>query len=338
MEVDGLAFAKAVFMSANKSHLWTEQELEERFSTEMTSEEYQNAIRKLLAETFTGRHFGLMLTSDPSADHDEIFVKLSIPRHNNTIDRYAGNLSYHMPLNDASYARIHKKVKKDADLNLTRAFAEFFPEHKDSFEPFREIDYVRLLKARLDKYINLNALGSQGVVTEHFVPHNYTEVQSMCETWANAQTWYRIPTHDNDDKIRNYFGEEVAWMFVWNVHYVRWLCVPATIGGIMYFRMFLPIVLQHEILVGYAILMALWCTLFNSFYDRRETRIQHRWGMHDHIALATLFARNDYVPALKDSWQVVFFPIVGDILGLLTVGLSVGGMIAIDRYVTESYF
>lgn len=338
VQVDGLACAKAVFMSANKSHLWTEQELEERFSTEMTSEEYQNTVRKLLAETFTGRHFGLMLTSDPSADHDEIFVKLSIPRHNNTIDRYAGNLSYHMPLNDASYKRINKKVKKDADLNLTRAFAEFFPEHKDSFEPFREIDYVRLLKARLDKYINLNALCSQGVVTEHFVPHNYTEVQAMCELWANVWTWYRIPTHDNDDKIRNYFGEEVAWMFVWNVHYVRWLCFPASCSALVYFRMLLPTVLQHEIAVAFAVMMALWSTLFNTFYDRREKRIMHRWGMHDYTPLATLFARNDYKKGQQESWTVLGISLLGDVLALLTVAGTVGGIVATDRWTKDSWW
>jgi hypothetical protein len=335
-EVDGQALAREVFMSPNKTHLLTEQELLDRFSSDMTSESYQDEMRKLLAETFTGQHFGLMIGADPSADHDEIFVKLSVPRHNNTIAQYAGNLSYQMPLSDATYQRIGKQVKMDADQNYTRAFTEFFPEFKDSFEPFREIDYIRLLKARLDKHINVTALCNQGVIAAHFAPHNYTEVRSMCETWANVWTWYRIPTHDNDDKIRNYFGEEVAWLFVWNVHYVRWLCVPAIIGALTYFRMFLPIVVQHEIQVGMAILMALWSTLFNSFYDRRETRIKYRWGMHDYTPLASLFARNDFQPQLRESWTLIAISLFGDILALLTVAATVGGILAIDRFIGDT--
>eukprot|EP00746_Dinoflagellata_sp_MGD_P141322 gnl/MRDRNA2_/MRDRNA2_74444_c0_seq1.p1 gnl/MRDRNA2_/MRDRNA2_74444_c0~~gnl/MRDRNA2_/MRDRNA2_74444_c0_seq1.p1 ORF type:complete len:951 (+),score=113.85 gnl/MRDRNA2_/MRDRNA2_74444_c0_seq1:99-2951(+) len=336
--VDGLAKAKEVFMSPNKANLFTEEELQERFSSGMTSEEYHDAIRKLLAETFTGRHFGLSIGADPSADHDEIFVKLSVPRHNGTIGSYAGNLSYQMPLNDATYERIGKGIKMDADENYIRAFTEFFPEHQDIYESFREIDYVRLLKARLDKYLNLTALCNQGVVAAHFSPHNYTEVRAMCETWANVWKWYRIPTHDNNDKIRNYFGEEVAWMFVWNVHYVRWLCLPATIGALMYFRIFLPVFLHNEIKIAFAVLMAIWSTLFNSFYDRSENRIQHRWGMHYYTPMASLFSRNDFRPQLKDSWTLIAISFLGDVLGLLTLGMTVGGMVVIDRLVDKTWY
>lgn len=337
-EVDGRALAKEVLMSPNKTSLLTQKELEERFTDKMTSERYQDAMRKLLAETFTSQHFGLMISADPSADHDEIFVKLSVPRHNDTIAQYAGNLSYQMPLSDTTYQRIGKQVKMDAEQNHTRAFTEFFPECKDSFEPFRPIDFIRLLKARLDKHLNLTALCDQGVVVAHFAPHTYSEVRSMCETWANVWKWYRIPTHDHDDKIRNYFGEEVAWLFVWKVHFVRWLCVPAAIGALTYFRMFLPIVVQHEMQVGMAVLMALWSTLFNSFYHRSETRIKYRWGMNDYTPSTSLFKRNDFRPRLSESWTLVAVSLFGDALALLTLAGTVGGIIAIDQFVDNSWY
>jgi len=338
-QVDGLKLAHQVFKSSNKFHLYTDEELAETFQTEMTFEQYHEVMRNLLAKTFTGSRFGLVLGSDPSVDHDEIFVKLSVPRHNNTIGQYAGNLSYMMPLSDSTYDRVGKHIKQDADLNVTRAFTEFFPEHKDDFESFREIDIVRMLKARLDKHLNLTALCKQGLVVAHFSPHNYIEVQAMCETWANVWQWYRIPTHDNDDRIRNYFGEEVAWMFVWNVHYVRWLCPPAMLGAFMYFRLVLKDpVLQHEIQVDFAIIMALWSTLFNSFYDRREARTRYRWGMHNFTPMATLFARNEFDPALESMWRALIVSMIGDILGAMTMAGTVGGMLAIDRYFDASHW
>ena len=36
--------------------------------------------------------------------------------------------------------------------------------------------------------------------------------------------------HDQINKIREHYGDEVGWYYAWATHYIQWLFVPAIVG------------------------------------------------------------------------------------------------------------
>lgn len=322
--VDGLALARELFQDSYRNRILSDGELLQRFKQEMNREEYISAIRKLIIELLVGSHFGLLVSATPSVDGDELLLKLSLPHNNSTIQQYAANLGYKMPLSDAAYERIKSDICRDDMGTKMRAVAEFVPEHPECFQPFTTLDRLVLLRARLDKFIDLDGLLKQGAISGHFPLHNYTEVTAMCKNWANPCSWFWLPTHEVDHSVRKYFGEEVAWMYVWQSYFTKGLMIPAVVGaGVHYCRFFLSVATQHKLQFGYAIFMGLWCTWFNSYYDRKESRLQAHWGMSNFAPLTALLNRHTYDPELDKSYRAMLAPVLGDLLVLLFIGLSV---------------
>jgi hypothetical protein len=326
-KVDGLTLARELFQDSYRKSIVSDEDLLQIFNQEMNREEYLSEVRKLLIELLVGSHFGLMAKVAPSVDGDELLVKLSLPANNSTIQQYAANVGYKMPLSDVAYERIQQEICRDSLGTKMRAVAEFVPEYSQYFQPFTTLDRIVLLKARLDKFIDWGGMLSQGVISGHFPLHNYTEVMAMCQTWANPCSWFWLPTHEVDHSVRNYFGDEVAWMYVWQAYFTKGLIFPALIGtGVFYCRLFLSVATQHKLQFSYAIFMAVWCAWFNSNYDRRESRLRAHWGMSDFAPLTALLNRYQYDPKLASSYRVILAPVLGDVLVLLIVALSVVGM------------
>jgi hypothetical protein len=329
--VDGLALAQEIFQKSYMSRIVSLEELSQRFQAQMTRESYILTIRNLIVELFAGPHFGLKIKVLPSVDNDELMMKISLPKKNATISQFAANVAYKMALSDVAYERIGSSIPKDIFGTEMRAVAEFIPEHAEYFEPFSRVDRLVLLRARIDKYLDLDRLVSQGAIVGHFPLHNYTEVMAMCEGWANPWQWFRLPTDDAHHSVRNYFGEEVAWMFVWQSYFTRALLLPAALGAcVWYCRFVLPVATQHKLQIVYAIFMGLWCAWFNAYYERQENRLRHSWGMNDFTPLNDLLNRYDYKPELDGSQRVQWAPVLGDLLSFLFVCLSVTGMTVIQ--------
>jgi hypothetical protein len=333
--VDGIKMAKAVFQDPNKAHIIKKKGINQRFRSEMTFEEYQAEVRKLLIETLIGPAFGLEVAVAPSVDHDEIFVRLNLPHNEGTLGQFAQNFEYRMPLSDHAYKEIGQKITPAE--KERRAVSGFLAEHAECYQPFRHIDRMRMLKARLDRYLDLNELCNQGIVVAHFMPHSYKEVQAMCKNWANPFCWFEIPSHGFDDSIRNYFGEEVAWMFVWQTYFTRALALPCLVAVVVYLRRFCPdVVIKREIQLGGTVLMMIWCTLFNAFYDRRESRMRQHWGIDvagtTAGAIADMQVRDEYDPSANDTFTVRWAPFFGDFLATCTIALSIGGVYLIQYW------
>lgn len=331
--VDGLTLARALFQDSYRNQIISEEELSMRFQNEMNQETYILTIRQVIMDLLVGPHFGLAVTVTPSADKDELLLRLSIPENNSTLEQYAANAGYKMPLSDAAYTRIGNKITQDVFGTEMRAVTEFEPKHPECFQRFTKLDRLVLLRARLDKFLDLDALLRQHVISGHFPLHDYRQVHAMCRSWANPWKWFMLPTHDADHSVRNYFGEEIAWMFVWQTYFTKALLLPAALGaGVYYCRFFLTLTSQHKLQMGYAVFMGLWCTWFNAYYDRKESRLRYTWGMNDFTPLASVLNRYDYKPQLDGSWRVNMAPALGDLLVLLFVGLSVVGMHAIQEF------
>jgi hypothetical protein len=68
--------------------------------------------------------------------------------------------------------------------------------------------------------------------------HNYTEIHNLAE-YSTLVNTYTSPLETRDVKklnrvIKNMFGEDVGYYYVWVSHYIKWLIFPAILGLLLY--------------------------------------------------------------------------------------------------------
>lgn len=329
--VDGIEQARMVFMDPNKSHIMTEEELQERFSENMTHAEYSKAVCDLLTETLAGPLFGLEVEAFASVDHDEAFLKMRLPSEGETVEQYAVHFRYQVALSDIAYEKVNTMVPRNIHGDEVRAYAPYVANDAGLFQPFRSVDRIRLIAARLNRFIDVSELMKQQVLAEHFAVHEFEVVNELVETWANPRLWYRFPEKNLEDRIRDYFGEEVAWLFVWQTFFMQQLLVPTTIGFILFFRRWLlTIETQRKLQILFGLFMSVWVTVYNRRYIRYEAVLKQRWGM-DKFLLSSIYVRDEYVPDhVEDGGtRITCIMLLGDMLAIGMVILCMIGVRAV---------
>lgn len=73
----------------------------------------------------------------------------------------------------------------------------------------------------------------------------------------------------------------MGWYFAFMVHLISWLLIPSIIGIILGLYMLFYGDFNSQFIPVYAILMALWSTLFVESWKRRENELSFLWDMHD---------------------------------------------------------
>jgi hypothetical protein len=330
-EVDGVQLASAVFRNPSRPHLVSEEEIQQRFSARMTLEEYHEQVTALLTKILAGPDFGLELESFPSIDHDEIFLKMRFPAGHQTLAQYAAHFGYVMPLSDAAYKNLDMDVPLDSYGREVRATAQFDPEKSEYFQGFRQVDRIRLLRARVGRYFDLDLLVQQHILAEHFAVHHWDQVVAMCDGWANPWLWYQLPERRYEDVVRDYFGEEISWIFVWQACYSRALIFPACFGGLLFFRRyFVTMYAEHILTISFAVLLSFWATVFIRHYERYEAVLRQRWEMD--LFHPPVVTRAEYRPQHENFKIRCLWMGVGDLVAFCMMCIDIVGMQCIQQF------
>lgn len=330
--INGLEMARGIFQDPSKPHLVSNDILVKHFATVMTVEMYHAAVCLLLMELLAGKNFGLRMEAFQSIDNDEVFLKVYLPRDNVALHMYAADFSYMVPLNDVPYQEAGIAVPEDAQHKNIRARAQFLPSHAHLFMEFSRTDVTRLLRARINKFIDIDELMSQNILCEIFPAHDWEDVSDLCQDWGNLRKWYHLPDHRYEDKICAYFGEEVGWLFVWQACFTRALVFPACLGALVFFRRYvgLPLMGERLVALAYTLIMVFWATIFNAWFKRYEAAVCVRWGMDKFRP--PISKRNAYDPSLEGSYKVVLAHVIGDLCAMLMISVVVAGCYGVQQW------
>jgi anoctamin-10/anoctamin-7 len=80
-------------------------------------------------------------------------------------------------------------------------------------------------------------------------------------------------------EIRDYYGEKIAYYFLWLGFYCHWLIIPSLVGLALFIAQVSVGRVDLDVLPAYGIFVALWATLFLEFWKRKEARHRVEWGM-----------------------------------------------------------
>eukprot|EP01053_Blabericola_migrator_P013480 Blabericola_migrator_1__13479@NODE_977_length_5837_cov_124_372097_g677_i0_p1_GENE_NODE_977_length_5837_cov_124_372097_g677_i0NODE_977_length_5837_cov_124_372097_g677_i0_p1_ORF_typecomplete_len1124_score153_36Anoctamin/PF04547_12/1_8e73_NODE_977_length_5837_cov_124_372097_g677_i012904661 len=122
------------------------------------------------------------------------------------------------------------------------------------------------------------------IILSHFPLHKRHVQAQFCGDWASFKRMWS--TSQPLDRIRDYYGEQVAFYFLWTGYFTDCLKVPSLIGLIVF-------VLQHYLnttgrfdtplmafLTGaFAIYMSVWSSMFAIKWRVHEKYWRLRWGM-----------------------------------------------------------
>mmetsp|Transcript_14000 Transcript_14000/g.27157 ORF Transcript_14000/g.27157 Transcript_14000/m.27157 type:complete len:611 (+) Transcript_14000:852-2684(+) len=104
-----------------------------------------------------------------------------------------------------------------------------------------------------------------------FPLHNY---YSMTEFRRRNTCCREFPL----DKVRNYFGEEVALYFGFVSFYIKHLVFPSILGVAVFLAQHLSGKFGHWSTPIFFFVMAIWSAVFLEFWRREESRYSIRWG------------------------------------------------------------
>jgi len=108
-----------------------------------------------------------------------------------------------------------------------------------------------------------------------FSLHEPEKRDALLTEWMKPSNLFSQPlTH-----IRNYYGEKIAYYFLWLGFYCHWLIVPSIVGLALFLAQVIIGRVDLDVLPAYGIFVALWATLFLEFWKREEARHRIEWGM-----------------------------------------------------------
>ncbi|CAG8760103.1 5332_t:CDS:2, partial [Dentiscutata heterogama] len=106
-------------------------------------------------------------------------------------------------------------------------------------------------------------------LVEDFLP---LQDKSYNEDWI--KTWSTKWTIDKNDllRLRNHFGEKIAYYFAFLQFYFTWLVIPSIAGLVTHFS-------GAKYSIPFSIFITLWSVIFVEFWRRKEYELAVDWGV-----------------------------------------------------------
>jgi len=308
--------AKEIFVRKMNADSW--HTLEDGFDVLQSGESvtqlvYQDLIRSKFVELCQRTSF--KVDTFESIDGDEVFMRVGLDRGGVMIQELAERYRYRMPFTEESYEDMEawgnwpgKEPMQNKYGQTVCGFASYKVEMARFFQPFRQVDEIRLILLRLDRWIDLAAMLEQKVIVKHFPCSEALLLSHLMSRWARTSRMLCPPTLSGSQQVRDYFGEEVAFFFLFFSHYIRSVMVLALVG--------------IAVRLSAAILEDTRTVLFGRTWENISERYKQLWGMKDYeehdIELSS------YRPELEGTKELTFRYMWGNMIVIAYLLFYVG--------------
>jgi len=263
----------------------------------VTMKVYQKVIRDNIKELL--RTHGFKASTSKSTDNDEILLKIWLAKDQEVLKTFAHNDGYELPATDAAYEGMkpegHFYAGNQAprlwDGNSVPAYIKYDVAMQPGVvHPFRPIDEIRLVMSHLDNFLNIPELVDQKILVRHFYPSSYEEISNLHDRWGSLSRMLQYPDYQDDDEIRDFFGERIAFFFNWLTFFSRSLAILGVLGLICFCVRMIPAVTtalgitakgRMAIKLSYCAVSILWAGSFNEVFVAHTVRRVQRWGVDD---------------------------------------------------------
>jgi hypothetical protein len=242
------------------------------------------AFFKSLGSSLTHLERGIEVFTFTSEDCEELFICVRMSDELSVALAQMGD--YSVQLSPACLDNLHIKITDQS--MLVPAFVNFEPhlledsllrtyekpDKPGEFVTLRTVDSMRLLYDKITDYIDLHELIRMGLLNSWYLAHNKDNLSFFHQHWANFRKicWPDQPI----DEIRDYFGEGVAFYFLFLGFLSKGLLalMPMSIVCSVCW------VLKYDNLaqVLFCLLMFVWSTVLLKMWRRTESYYATKWG------------------------------------------------------------
>ena len=171
---------------------------------------------------------------------------------------------------------------------------EFDQECKDGkCSIFRNIDKLRVIYDSVDKMIKISYMVQEKILNFILLKRNhvdYKEKLSYKGILGKGWNVFSTPAQmDHIFTIRNFYGETIAYYFLWLSDYVRWLIIPTIIGICVYPTTYLysntegtSPTLYSFFMILFCVFIAMWASMFLDQWKQKETLHNYFWGTENY--------------------------------------------------------
>mmetsp|Transcript_18163 Transcript_18163/g.29535 ORF Transcript_18163/g.29535 Transcript_18163/m.29535 type:complete len:782 (-) Transcript_18163:15-2360(-) len=234
---------------------------------------------------------GLRLFCFYSRDRDEIFCKIgaSAQKLKNT----AARIKYKLQLKP-EYLGAYAEFRHDFPGRPERRFedrrcvSQYYKVHADDEYPSEDSIFTTRDKISLINHIvtsrdkdcaglNIGTLLHTQEVRSFFPLHEQHAAQDLS---FRTRSWVYMP-HEHATRVRDYFGEKVAFYFLFMSFYWKWLLVPTFLGLACQVFDVLMRTPDNLSATPFCIVSAIWATMLPHFWRREEAKHALVWGTLD---------------------------------------------------------
>ena len=164
----------------------------------------------------------------------------------------------------------------------------------DKSSIFRNIDKIRLLNMALDKCLRLTYMKKKNVLNTILYKRNFVSYGDKLSFNHLMDKSYNIFSLKDFlyliNLIRNYYGETIAYYFIWLEHYIQWLLFPGIVGIIVAIFIYLEKPFNNKaikessitpldiFLMVFSVVIIIWATLFLKTWEQKEKKYAFIFG------------------------------------------------------------
>jgi len=246
------------------------------------------------------KNCGLNLFCYYSRDRDEIFCKIGADTEKLCIT--AARMKYKLQLKPeylSAYAEYRQdfRGRSDRDNRDRRHYAQMYERHADENETPDEgsifstrdkimiIHHIITSKDKDCAGINIGLLKSQESKADSLLQHYFPlhEDRKLHElSWNHWKEWILMRS-DHTNKVRDYFGDKVAFYYLWMSFYWQWLAVPGVVGAALQILDVCFRTPDNITAVPFCIFLTIWTLFLPHFWRRQEAKYAIAWGTFDMV-------------------------------------------------------
>lgn len=328
-----------------------------------TQTEFSDAVRERVMDILQGECCGFTCTAYKSADGLNLVVRILLQRESARI-AIAEQEAIRVKLRQDAYTNYDQQLPRDAfKAGEFIETAKIVVDHVQLSKKtetiadlnWREVDLIRMVRRRMNTFIDPDMLIEFNVAADCFPSHTYEDLKKLHDTgWNNWKAIFQWPGTQHVDVVRDYFGEEIGFFFHWLNFFTRYLVVAGCIGGVV--SIITNFVLEEDdddvdadddmfktqsnflvwphgnyhrsyLRLIFTLFMCLWGAVYTKHYQQRSNFKIMEWGMKDYSNAAKVRPKYDhtYRGSVLDTlqryahWVLVLFFVLETIIVVFLV-------------------
>mmetsp|Transcript_11970 Transcript_11970/g.26403 ORF Transcript_11970/g.26403 Transcript_11970/m.26403 type:complete len:759 (+) Transcript_11970:254-2530(+) len=231
---------------------------------------------------------GLRLFCYYSRDRDEVLVKIGAPPQK--LRDTAARMKYKLQLKK-QYLNAYAEYRHDfagtpeRGLKDRRVVSHIYKTHTEDDFPdsdaiFKSLDKIQLIHRIISSKdkdcagVNIGKLIYDGEVTAYFPLHEASTTQFLKE---NRHQWFWME-EDFANQMHDYFGDRIAFHFLFMAYYWKWLLPIAVLGLCFQFVDLIARTPDNMTAIPFCIFMSVWSIFMPHFWRRQEAKYAIGWG------------------------------------------------------------